>query len=104
VAEVLYDLAVIRLANDHRDNALPALETALELNPKLQRQAAQDGDLDTLRPNNRFSALSNGVRVHFYIKPIWLNSKPLSNGVKVNFYIKPIWLNSKRQTIRRNVL
>jgi uncharacterized Ntn-hydrolase superfamily protein len=57
VGEVLYDLAVIRLANDDKDGAISALESALELNPNLKQQAGQDGDLDGLREDSRFLAL-----------------------------------------------
>jgi len=49
VAEVFYDLAVIRLANEDADGAMIALETAIDLNPKLKDQAAKDSDLDALR-------------------------------------------------------
>ncbi len=52
VAEVHYDLAVIRLANGDPDGARVALTTALELNPKLKDQAAKDGDLEGLRETN----------------------------------------------------
>jgi uncharacterized Ntn-hydrolase superfamily protein len=44
-AEVLYDLAVIRLAAGKTDAALEALRKALQLNPNLKQQAAQDDDL-----------------------------------------------------------
>jgi uncharacterized Ntn-hydrolase superfamily protein len=47
--EVLYDLAVIRLANGDRDGARAALDRALALNPKLAQQAATDSDLEALR-------------------------------------------------------
>jgi len=47
--EVLYDTAVIRLANGDRPGARAALERALALNPKLAQQAAVDGDLAGLR-------------------------------------------------------
>jgi len=47
--EVLYDLAVIRLANGDRVGARAALERALALNPKLAEQAAGDEDLAGLR-------------------------------------------------------
>jgi uncharacterized Ntn-hydrolase superfamily protein len=57
VAEVHYDLAVIRLANKDPDGALVALEAAIELNPKLQDQARKDKDLDALRTDERFAAL-----------------------------------------------
>jgi uncharacterized Ntn-hydrolase superfamily protein len=57
VAEVHYDLAVIRLANDNKDGALEALRTAVELNPKLIDQAANDGDMDALRDDRNFADL-----------------------------------------------
>lgn len=47
--EVLYDTAVIRLANGDPAGARRALDRALELNPKLARQAAADADLVGLR-------------------------------------------------------
>mgnify|MGYP001821074915 CR=1 FL=1 len=46
--EVLYDLAVIRLANEDRPGALAALRRAVELNPKLADQALEDDDLAAL--------------------------------------------------------
>ena len=55
--EVLYDLAVIRLAAGKPDDALDALEKALEFNPKLKKQAAGDSDLDKLKTNGRFQSL-----------------------------------------------
>lgn len=55
--ELIYDLAVIRLAAGKRDEALPALEKALKLNPKLKAQARVDKDLDALRGDRRFEAL-----------------------------------------------
>jgi uncharacterized Ntn-hydrolase superfamily protein len=48
--EVLYDLAVIRLANGDKEGAAKALARALELNPKLEAQAAGDKDLEGLQP------------------------------------------------------
>jgi tetratricopeptide (TPR) repeat protein len=47
--EVLYDLAVIRLAAGDRDGARKALDRALALNPKLKQQASKDPDLEKLR-------------------------------------------------------
>jgi uncharacterized Ntn-hydrolase superfamily protein len=47
--EVLYDLAVIRLANGDRDGARSILARAVTLNPKLAEQAKVDGDLAGLR-------------------------------------------------------
>jgi tetratricopeptide (TPR) repeat protein len=46
--EVLYDLAVIRLANGKKDEALAALRRAIELNPKLLDSARKDDDLAPL--------------------------------------------------------
>jgi len=56
-AELLYDLAVIRLANGHRGEALDALTKALAINPKLKQQASKDNDLASLRPDPSFQAL-----------------------------------------------
>ena len=47
--EVLYDLAVIRLAAGDKDGAHKALDRALALNPKLKAQADKDPDLAKLR-------------------------------------------------------
>jgi uncharacterized Ntn-hydrolase superfamily protein len=47
--EVLYDTAVIRLANGDLPGARAALARALSLNPKLAQQAAADTDLAGLR-------------------------------------------------------
>ncbi len=47
--EVLYDLAVIRLANGDRSGARADLERAVTLNPRLAEQAKVDGDLAALR-------------------------------------------------------
>jgi uncharacterized Ntn-hydrolase superfamily protein len=47
--EVLYDLAVIRLAAGDKDGARKALDRALTLNPKLKAQADKDHDLDKMR-------------------------------------------------------
>jgi uncharacterized Ntn-hydrolase superfamily protein len=58
VPEVLYDLAVIRLANGDKVGALDALAKAIELNPKLREQARSDGDVDGLRGEARFKELS----------------------------------------------
>jgi uncharacterized Ntn-hydrolase superfamily protein len=49
LAEVLYDTAVIRLANGDKAGARAALDRALALNPKLAHQAEVDGDLAGLR-------------------------------------------------------
>jgi uncharacterized Ntn-hydrolase superfamily protein len=57
IAEVHYDLAAIRLANEDADGALTALESAIRLNPKLKDQAANDSDMDALRNDGRFSVL-----------------------------------------------
>ncbi len=47
--EVVYDLAVIRLAAGDRPGALVAARRALKLNPKLAAQAASDPDLEAIR-------------------------------------------------------
>lgn len=47
--EVLYDLAVIRLAAGDKSASRKALDRALELNPKLKAQAEKDPDLAKLR-------------------------------------------------------
>ncbi len=51
--EVLYDLAVIRLANGDKPGALAALRRAVELNPKLATQARADKDLAAVRAELR---------------------------------------------------
>ncbi len=56
-AEVLYDLAVIRLANDDVRGALTALEGALKLSPKLAESARADHDFDKLRGEKQFESL-----------------------------------------------
>jgi uncharacterized Ntn-hydrolase superfamily protein len=47
--EVVYDLAVIRLAAGDKSGALSAARRALKLNPKLAAQAASDPDLEAIR-------------------------------------------------------
>ncbi len=56
-AEVLYDLAVIRLAAGKAETALEGLKKSLTLNPQLKKQAAGDNDLAALRENAEFRAL-----------------------------------------------
>jgi uncharacterized Ntn-hydrolase superfamily protein len=55
--EVLYDLAVVRLAAGKRMEALDALEGALRYNPKLRQQANADADLAGLRGDPNFERL-----------------------------------------------
>ncbi len=55
--EVLYDLAVIRLASGRREEALAALRKALAANPKLVAQAAKDDDLAALHSDPAFRRL-----------------------------------------------
>jgi len=55
--EVLYDLAVVRLAAGKRYDALDALEGALRYNPKLRQQANADTDLAGLRGDPNFEKL-----------------------------------------------
>ncbi|MBK5260487.1 MAG: DUF1028 domain-containing protein [Thermoanaerobaculia bacterium] len=57
VAEVMYDLAVIRLAAGKRAEALEALARAFALNPKLKKQAANDSDLAAVRGDATFERL-----------------------------------------------
>ena len=47
--EVVYDLAVIRLAAGNRPGAIEAARRALKLNPKLAAQAKADSDLAAIR-------------------------------------------------------
>jgi uncharacterized Ntn-hydrolase superfamily protein len=55
--EVLYDLAVIRVAAGMPDRALQALAEAIRINPNLAKQAAGDHDLLPLRGQPGFSKL-----------------------------------------------
>jgi len=55
--EVLYDLAVIRLAAGKEAEAVAALGKALKLNPRLKKQAAGDTDLRALKENRRYRML-----------------------------------------------
>jgi uncharacterized Ntn-hydrolase superfamily protein len=55
--EVLYDLAVIRLAAGKKTEALEALKKALALNPKLKKQASVDNDLAGLKEDPEFQKL-----------------------------------------------
>ncbi|HEX7831374.1 MAG TPA: DUF1028 domain-containing protein [Thermoanaerobaculia bacterium] len=57
VPEVLYDLAVIELANGHKAEALDALAKAIAGNPKLKTQAQRDKDMDALRDDATFKKL-----------------------------------------------
>ncbi|MEW5924320.1 MAG: tetratricopeptide repeat protein [Candidatus Zixiibacteriota bacterium] len=56
-AEVLYDLACIRLGAGNKDGAIEAITKALALNPKLKQQAAVDNDLAGLKDNPVFEVL-----------------------------------------------
>jgi uncharacterized Ntn-hydrolase superfamily protein len=55
--EVLYDLAVIRLAAGKRDASLEALRKSVRLNPILKKQAAGDSDLESLHENQDFQKI-----------------------------------------------
>jgi uncharacterized Ntn-hydrolase superfamily protein len=55
--EVLYDLAVIRLAAGNVPGSIEALTKAVTLNPKLKKQAAGDSDLEKLHGNTAFTTL-----------------------------------------------
>jgi len=55
--ELLYDLAVIRLADGKAQGALGALAEAIRLNPKLKVQARNDSDLANLRTHELFQEI-----------------------------------------------
>jgi uncharacterized Ntn-hydrolase superfamily protein len=55
--EVLYDLAVIRLAAGKRNESIKALEKAILFNPKLKKQARNDNDLKNLYDDQRFQKI-----------------------------------------------
>lgn len=55
--EVLYDLAVIRLAAGKKTEAMEALKKALSLNPKLKKQAEADKDLESMKNDPAFQEL-----------------------------------------------
>jgi uncharacterized Ntn-hydrolase superfamily protein len=55
--ELLYDLAVIRLAAGKRGEAIEALGKALAINPKLKKQAGGDRDLEGLHSDPQFQKL-----------------------------------------------
>jgi tetratricopeptide (TPR) repeat protein len=55
--ELLYDLAVIRLAAGKKPESLDALAKALRLNPKLKKQASADSDLEALRGDTAYQKL-----------------------------------------------
>ncbi len=56
-AEVMYDLAVIRLAAGKKPQAIEALGQALKWNPKLKAQAAGDSDLAGMKDDPAYQAL-----------------------------------------------
>ncbi|MCX6122579.1 MAG: DUF1028 domain-containing protein [Ignavibacteriales bacterium] len=56
-AEVLYDLAVIRLAAGKKEASLQAVVKSLRLNPKLKQQASKDPDLKSLQNDSTFQAM-----------------------------------------------
>ena len=56
--EVLYDLAVIRIAAGRPEDALQALRTSLEINPNLRAQARGDGDLKQMRGSAAFQEIT----------------------------------------------
>ena len=55
--ELLYDYAVIQLANNLLSDALTTLKESLKINPKLKKQASLDGDLQKLKNNPEFKKL-----------------------------------------------
>lgn len=56
-AEVLYDLAVIRLSAGKESEAMEALDKGLRLNPKLKAQARGDADMKNLKGKAYFEEL-----------------------------------------------
>lgn len=58
IPEVWFDLAVIRLAADKKEESLHALEKAIQLNPKLKEQAKVDDDLKNLATDKKFLKLT----------------------------------------------
>lgn len=56
-AEVLYDLALIRLAAGQTEKCLQALQKAIALNPKLKTQAAADPDMSAIHHHKDFLKL-----------------------------------------------
>lgn len=55
--ELLYDVAVIRLANNDQSGALEALRQAVELNPNLAASAQKDTDLEALWEKEAFRVI-----------------------------------------------
>jgi uncharacterized Ntn-hydrolase superfamily protein len=55
--EVLYDLAVIRLAAGKKEASIEALKKAVLLNPKLKKQAISDNDLSMLSDDPEFQRI-----------------------------------------------
>ncbi len=56
-AEVYYDLAVVRVSAGKLKKGLSALKKAIQLNPKLKKQAQVDPDLSDLKSNSEFQNL-----------------------------------------------
>ncbi len=55
--EVLYDLAVIQLSAGEKEASLKTLEKAVQLNPKLKKQAAGDNDLKSLQSDPEYQKI-----------------------------------------------
>jgi uncharacterized Ntn-hydrolase superfamily protein len=55
--EVMYDLAVIRLAAGQKSKALDALKKAINMNPKLKIQAKGDTDMSSLKDDPEFQSI-----------------------------------------------
>jgi len=56
-AEVLYDLAVIRLAAGDKSGSIEALKKSIEKNPNLKKQASEDNDFLLLKETDEFKKL-----------------------------------------------
>jgi uncharacterized Ntn-hydrolase superfamily protein len=55
--ELLFDYAIIQLANGMVERSLQTLRKSVEINPKLKKQAAVDSDLEKLRDHPKFQEL-----------------------------------------------
>ena len=60
LATVAYNLACVRADQDRLDEAIGALEEALQLRPEMKEGAAKDSDLEPLHDDPRFQELVKG--------------------------------------------
>jgi len=59
MGSALYNLAVVRVAQDRAAEALPLVKEALDMRPDLKAQAAEDEDLAPLRDMAEFNAVTS---------------------------------------------